>query len=208
MFSWWTSDCACKLRSSEVRRQFSSSCGSFIDYSWGSSLKTDGEPFLSSSSRWLAHGFDYIISWELICKSLSCWRHTSLFSILRALSGFPGLNQNICWPFWDPLFLPDTFLTLRSCAVGFHKASVFKKTLNPLAFWIYWEIIACKCQFIVFDCMKNVFTLVGQTQNNSIKSNFDVTTQKCSSIHMNHLSVNVGKLTKNMVCVCVCICIL
>lgn len=128
MFSWWTSDCACKLQSSEVRRQFSSSCGSFIDYSWGSSSKTDGEPFLSSSSRWLAHGFDYIISWELICKSLSCCRHTSLFSILWALSGFPGLNQNICWPFWDPLFLPDTFLTLRSCAVGFHKASVFKKT--------------------------------------------------------------------------------
>lgn len=188
MLSWWTSDCACKLRSSEdqrekkLRRQFSSSCGSFIDYSWGSSSKTDGEPFLSSSSRSLVHGFDYIISWELICKSLSCCRQTSLFSILRALSGFPGLNQNICWPFWDPLFLPDTFLTLRSCAVGFHKASVFKKTLKPLAFWIYWEIIACECQFIVFDCMKNVFTLVGQTvQYNSIKSNLDVTTQKHSS---------------------------
>ncbi len=133
----WLCMQATKLRRPEretVRRQFSSSCGSFIDYSWGSSSKTDGEPFLSSSSRWLAHGFDYIISWELICKSLSCWRHTSLFSILRALSGFPGLNQNICWPFWDPLFLPDTFLTLRSCAVGFHKASVFKKTLNPFEY--------------------------------------------------------------------------
>ncbi len=60
---WWTSDYACyEARKKTQRRRCSSSCDSFIDHSWGSSSKTDGEPFLSSSSGSLAHSFDYIIS--------------------------------------------------------------------------------------------------------------------------------------------------
>lgn len=139
MLLWWSSDCmqSTKLGRPESEKEtiFPSSCGGFIDYSWGSSspphpwdhLRTAS--MTSSAESWSVNNCRAVgkLVFLAFCKLFRfflCW--------IRTYVGHFGIRCFFLihsWP-WGAVQL--VFIK-----------RVSSKTLKPLAFWISWEITAC-----------------------------------------------------------------